>query len=58
MTDFDDLDTKMEDDEDGHPSSKSNLAFSTSFFKPFRIKMKKFFFNELYLYQHFKQDEV
>jgi hypothetical protein len=42
MTDFDDLDTMMEDDEDGHPSSKSNLAFSTSFFKPFRIKMKYF----------------
>ena len=44
MTDSDDLDT-MEDDEDGHPSSKSNLifSFSTSVFKPFRIKMKYFF---------------
>ena len=41
MTDSDDLDT-MEDDEDGHPSSKSNLifSFSTSVFKPFRIKIK------------------
>ena len=60
MTDFDDLDTMMEDDEDGHPSSKSNLAFSTLFFKPFRIKMKYFLYykNELYLYQNFKQDEV
>jgi len=49
MTDSDDLDT-MEDDEDGqfgHPSSKSNLvfSFSTSVFKPFRIKMKYIFSN-------------
>jgi hypothetical protein len=44
--------------DNGHPSSKSNLAFSTSFFKPFRIKIKYFFLNELYLYQNFKQNEV
>jgi hypothetical protein len=60
MTDSDDLDT-MEDDEDGqfgHPSSKSNLvfSFSTSVFKPFRIKMKYFF--KCYLYQNFKHNEA